>query len=365
MNRKTECLVIIVLFAAGCALSGYAPVRAQDDAAHISQMAATLHREDMGDGVATLWIGGNLGKSVEHSKPAFLDVGTPMPSFTIKKFGTVQSVRSESLTGPYLLNFWASWCPPCRAEFPLLSKALAGGDLPFPIIFINTLDNADRATKFLKGQPDTLTVWFDVPPSDLSTQLGIHLIPTTVLVDAGGNIQAIQVGEMTERALQFFETIARNPGVGSYKPSAALLPLKPVTSAGATSLVPGFEHYGVLDDAHPYDTYTFSGKKGTLISLSMRARGRNDDDSTDPYLVVLDAKGKIVTSDDDGGGEKANFFIEHIGRVLGNGVDAQIVDFKLPTNGQYTVIAGRAGYEVGISRGPYQIIMITDGRGSF
>lgn len=143
-----RCTLLILVLLSGVSIRT-SIAYAQDDGADIVKLAAELHREDVGDGLYTAWIGGDLGKRPD-GLPKNIEVGQAMPSFSLKKFGTVQSVRSDGLTAPYLINLWASWCPPCKKEFPRLIRADQSGNLPFPILFVNTGDTKQLATPFLK-----------------------------------------------------------------------------------------------------------------------------------------------------------------------------------------------------------------------
>ena len=109
---------------------------------------------------------------------------------------------SVSLTGlkgkPLVINFWATYCPPCMAEMPLLQKHI--GPSGARLVLINEGEGRDKATAFLRSlgiqQPSLLD-------SDLAVgrSYGAAAFPTTVFVKADGTIDRKQIGELSESVL--------------------------------------------------------------------------------------------------------------------------------------------------------------------
>ena len=95
---------------------------------------------------------------------------------------------------PLLINVWASWCGPCRAEMASLER-LAWQEMavPFAIIGISTDDYPDRAMKLLKGTNATISHYID-RELELESMLGATHLPLTVLVDAKGRVVRKVVG---------------------------------------------------------------------------------------------------------------------------------------------------------------------------
>lgn len=89
---------------------------------------------------------------------------------------------------PLLINVWASWCPPCRAEMPSLER-LAWSDFgqQMAVIGISTDDYVDRALAFLKRSNATLSHYID-RQLELEHMLGASHLPLTVLADAQGRV---------------------------------------------------------------------------------------------------------------------------------------------------------------------------------
>lgn len=122
------------------------------------------------------------------------------PDFTLAKLDG-QSVTLSELKGhPVLVNFWATWCPSCREEMPLLQQAHE--DYQKDGLIILAVDIAEKPAivqKFLNDNKLTFAVVLD-RDSRVSSMYGIRLIPTSVLVDKDGNIREVKVGAFANMA---------------------------------------------------------------------------------------------------------------------------------------------------------------------
>ena len=118
----------------------------------------------------------------------------PAPDFTLKS-NNGENVRLSELRGEVvLINFWASWCGPCRQEMPILSelhdKYKAMG---FTVLAVNVEENSSEARKLLKEMPVSFPVLFD-NDSTVSKQYDVVAMPSTVLVDRNGNMRYLHKG---------------------------------------------------------------------------------------------------------------------------------------------------------------------------
>jgi cytochrome c biogenesis protein CcmG, thiol:disulfide interchange protein DsbE len=196
------------------------PVRAQDDdqAMRIYELARDLHYENIDSQGFTSWVNGNMGEDTSGA-PSKLVAGKPMPDFKFKLFYQTGDLTRAGMKGPYMLNFWASWCPPCRDEFPRVADSIERGELTIPIFFINEFDTSADAQHFLWSISTKVTIAADDAKFTFARKSGIKAIPQTILVDAQGNIQAIHTGDLSDLALQFFTEISKHPGVGAFDAS--------------------------------------------------------------------------------------------------------------------------------------------------
>ncbi|SRR5579875_348742 len=102
-----------------------------------------------------------------------------------------------------LLEFWASWCVPCRRELPVLEKLrreFSGAGLR--VVGINVGEDAAAVKKFLASQPLSYPVIPMDDSAELIAKLAVNSLPTTVLIDRQGRIASYEAGARGEAALR-------------------------------------------------------------------------------------------------------------------------------------------------------------------
>jgi thiol-disulfide isomerase/thioredoxin len=118
----------------------------------------------------------------------------PAPNFTLKSLGGKNLKLSEMTGNVVLINFWASWCGPCREEMPLLNalhKKYA--PLGFTVLGVNVEEDMDGAMSFLEYVPVDFPILLD-NTNKVSKQYKVVAMPTTVVVDRDGNMRYLHEG---------------------------------------------------------------------------------------------------------------------------------------------------------------------------
>lgn len=122
------------------------------------------------------------------------EMNEPAPDFTLKS-RSGENLRLEDFRGQVvMLNFWASWCGPCRQEMPLMDDIHERyKDLGFTVLAVNVDENRDEALRFLDKVPVSYPILYD-PESQVSEQYNVQAMPTTLMIDRNGNARFVHYG---------------------------------------------------------------------------------------------------------------------------------------------------------------------------
>jgi cytochrome c biogenesis protein CcmG, thiol:disulfide interchange protein DsbE len=108
--------------------------------------------------------------------------------------------RISQLRGyPVVVNVWASWCEPCRAEFPVLQKLAARYGKEVAFLGLNSEDSNDAATTFLREEPVPYPSYSD-PDKEVFESLGAIGFPDTAFYDKSGKLVYLKQGPYTDEA---------------------------------------------------------------------------------------------------------------------------------------------------------------------
>jgi len=118
----------------------------------------------------------------------------PAPDFTLKSLGGKNLKLSEYAGNVVMLNFWASWCGPCRKEMPLLNDLHKKYEsLGFVILGVNVEQELKLAKSFLKDTPVDFPILFD-SSNQVSQAYEVIAMPTTIMIDRNGNVRYLHKG---------------------------------------------------------------------------------------------------------------------------------------------------------------------------
>ena len=127
------------------------------------------------------------------------------PDFTVQD-GEDNPVKLSDMVGkPVVLNFWASWCPPCKMEMPDFQEAFTEYGDSVHFMMVNLTDGAretvDTAKKYVEDQGYTFPVYFDTG-SEAAIVYGIMAVPATFFIDAEGKPVARASGAIDRETLE-------------------------------------------------------------------------------------------------------------------------------------------------------------------
>jgi thiol-disulfide isomerase/thioredoxin len=113
--------------------------------------------------------------------------------------GSQVTLAAAAAGKPAVVNLWASWCPPCRHEMPLLVEA-QGQRKDIAIVFVNQGESAMDAAQFAAAQPSMRNVLLD-PQAQLGHAVGSTAMPTTLFYDASGRLADMHIGVLSAATL--------------------------------------------------------------------------------------------------------------------------------------------------------------------
>lgn len=127
------------------------------------------------------------------------------PDFTVIDMNG-NNVNLHSMEGkPVIVNFWASWCPPCKQEMPDFEAAYKKYGSEIQFMMVNMTDGGretvETAKKYIADQGYTFPLYFDTK-QDAAMTYGVSAIPTTYFIDAQGIPVAYAAGAITSAHLE-------------------------------------------------------------------------------------------------------------------------------------------------------------------
>lgn len=127
------------------------------------------------------------------------------PDFTVLDAEGTEVKLSDYIGKPIVLNFWASWCSPCKSEMPKFNEAWEELDGEVQFLMVNMTDGAretvESAKEYVEGEGFTFPVLFDTQ-SEAAIAYSAYSLPTTYFIDAEGYLVARAVGAIDGDTLQ-------------------------------------------------------------------------------------------------------------------------------------------------------------------
>ena len=134
---------------------------------------------------------------------ADVSAGSKAPSFRLSTLDGKTVGLADVTDKPTVIVFWATWCPHCRAEMPVVEKIYKdvhakGGN----ILGISLDDKASTASDFVRANHITFPIAVAGSRNDIVRSYGISGIPTVFVLDKGGVVKARYAGEVSESTIR-------------------------------------------------------------------------------------------------------------------------------------------------------------------
>lgn len=156
-------------------------------------------------GVASLfWLGQQTaGRSTSASSQLAQQAGqTIAPDFTLSSLDGSQISLSDYKGQVVLVNLWATWCPPCKAEMPTINAFYeTHRDDGFVVLAVNSQEGVTTVKDFIQTNGFSFPVLLDTH-GEVMDRYRVRALPTSFIIDRNGTIQHIQSGEISTQQLQ-------------------------------------------------------------------------------------------------------------------------------------------------------------------
>lgn len=144
-----------------------------------------------------------LSSSGDGSESALVGrTEAPAPQFSLPSIGSAsETIALRSFRGHDLVvNFWASWCIPCRTEMPLLQSSYRSEKGKVMFVGIDSNDTRGAARAFLSRVKVTYPTAFD-PDGQVAQAYGLFGLPETVFISTGGRMLGRHIGQLDSASL--------------------------------------------------------------------------------------------------------------------------------------------------------------------
>ena len=131
-----------------------------------------------------------------------LGVGSPAPDFTLADLDGNQVSLSDFRGKTVFINFWATWCPPCREEMPAIEALYQQyKDKDVVVLGVDILETEGEVRQFVEEGGYSWTFVIDTT-GEVTASYGVPAIPTSFFIDKEGVIRAVSIGAMTKGAME-------------------------------------------------------------------------------------------------------------------------------------------------------------------
>ncbi|MGM0901004.1 MAG: redoxin domain-containing protein [Bacillota bacterium] len=144
----------------------------------------------------------NTNVATQEAITATVEVAGQAPNFTLSTLEGKEVKLSDFKGRKVMINFWATWCPPCKAEMPAMQQLYDHANSYMDILAIN-IDPKNDVAGFVRENQLTFPILLD-ESGKVNEDYSIISIPTTFLINEEGMIEKKHIGAMTLEQMEEF-----------------------------------------------------------------------------------------------------------------------------------------------------------------
>ncbi|WP_426982608.1 redoxin domain-containing protein [Bacillus cabrialesii] len=157
-------------------------------------------------GIVLIILAGYMGWNLYETyskKEVGIEEGQQAPDFSLKTLSGKESSLQDSTGKKVLLNFWATWCKPCRQEMPAMEQLQKEHPDKLAVVAVN-FTSAEKSEKQVQAFADAYDLTFPIliDKKGINADYNVMSYPTTYILNEKGVIQDIHIGTMTKKEME-------------------------------------------------------------------------------------------------------------------------------------------------------------------
>ncbi|MDO8225172.1 redoxin domain-containing protein [Bacillus cabrialesii] len=157
-------------------------------------------------GIVLIILAGYMGWNLYETyskKEVGIEEGQQAPDFSLKTLSGKESSLQDSTGKKVLLNFWATWCKPCRQEMPAMEQLQKEHPDKLAVVAVN-FTSAEKSEKQVQAFANAYDLTFPIliDKKGINADYNVMSYPTTYILNEKGVIQAIHIGTMTKKEME-------------------------------------------------------------------------------------------------------------------------------------------------------------------
>jgi cytochrome c biogenesis protein CcmG/thiol:disulfide interchange protein DsbE len=150
-----------------------------------------------------LWIIRAQPENPQFSMNPLPRIGSAIPAFELSDLEGKKKSNLDFQGRPVIINFWATWCGPCKLEMPILQKIRQEYDGKISLVAVNFEEPRETVKQFLTQNKIEVPVLLDETGS-MANSYGIHAFPVTYFIDAKGVIKSMHIGQLDKEMVKTY-----------------------------------------------------------------------------------------------------------------------------------------------------------------